>query len=62
MSRTAGSSVNSKEKDPNPKYRITANAIPLTPPICIAEYMNIHLAPHSKEEENISSIYLQNSI
>jgi hypothetical protein len=41
ISRTAGSSVNSKEKEINPKYRITANAIPVMPPICITKYINL---------------------
>jgi len=35
MSKTARSFVNSTEKDPNPKNRTTASAIPVTPPIYI---------------------------
>ena len=35
MSKTAGSFVNSTEKEPNQKNRATASAIPVTPPIYI---------------------------
>jgi hypothetical protein len=34
ISRTAGSSVNSKDKDPNPRNKVAASATPVTPPIC----------------------------
>jgi hypothetical protein len=32
MSKTAGSSVNSKDKDPKPISRVAASATPVTPP------------------------------